>query len=359
MKLTKLYQYLQYKENNLLLLLHKELQKLDYTIYTGDSMKYIYARPKGNEIPVMLVAHVDTVHYNIPLEIFYDDKKKVMWSPDGLGADDRAGVFAIMELVKKYNVAVLFTTGEESGGKGARAFITDYKNNQGFKMLIQLDRRGTNDCVFYSNDAKDFQDYIVGAGFVKKSGSFSDISIIAPEWEVNSVNVSVGYYDEHTKAEHLYVEDLFDTINKIALLLNQEIPEFEYKEYCFMGYNNYNRAGYGSFNSYDGKYYDLTTRTYKEIDRTKDKDFIDRRSEFLVDCCICANIVDERDAVYTAWEDADTFICEDCFGSFDGFYCGECFDPVFPDELDNTQAIELQICDACFAENFLDQKLPK
>ena len=48
------------------------------------------------DIPIALVSHMDTV-YDTPVStLYYDQKKKVLWSPDGLGADDRAGIFAIM-----------------------------------------------------------------------------------------------------------------------------------------------------------------------------------------------------------------------------------------------------------------------
>ena len=57
---------------------------------------YIYA--EGN-IPVMLVAHLDTVHHSLPTHIFHDQKQNVIWSPQGIGADDRAGVWAILQLI--------------------------------------------------------------------------------------------------------------------------------------------------------------------------------------------------------------------------------------------------------------------
>ena len=51
------------------------------------------------DIPVALVAHLDTVFQKTPTEIYYDNKKNVMWSPQGLGADDRAGAFGIVQII--------------------------------------------------------------------------------------------------------------------------------------------------------------------------------------------------------------------------------------------------------------------
>ena len=76
--------------------------------------------------PVALVAHLDTVFKLPPQNIFYDREKNVMWSPEGLGADDRAGVFAIVEIIRNYedlNPTIILTTGEEKGCIGAEANV--------------------------------------------------------------------------------------------------------------------------------------------------------------------------------------------------------------------------------------------
>ena len=60
--------------------------------------KYIFAK---GEIPIMLVAHMDTVHLTPVKELFYDKEKDVLWSPEGVGGDDRCGVYAILSLIKR------------------------------------------------------------------------------------------------------------------------------------------------------------------------------------------------------------------------------------------------------------------
>ena len=74
--------------------LAKYLKKKYDTVHVTNS--YLYA--EGN-IPIALVAHMDTVFDKPPKEIYYDERKGVMWSPKGLGADDRAGVFAILKIL--------------------------------------------------------------------------------------------------------------------------------------------------------------------------------------------------------------------------------------------------------------------
>ena len=69
--------------------------KSKYTNITH-TKDYLYAE---GDIPIALVAHMDTVFTKLPTEIYYDRKKNVIWSPQGLGADDRAGVFAICQII--------------------------------------------------------------------------------------------------------------------------------------------------------------------------------------------------------------------------------------------------------------------
>ena len=90
----------------------------------------------------------------------------------------------------------------------------------GCKAIFQLDRRGSDDCVFYDCDNPDFTKYVESFGFKEAYGSFSDISIIAPAWGVAAANLSAGYYNEHQKIEILKVRELEKTIEKVKKILD-------------------------------------------------------------------------------------------------------------------------------------------
>lgn len=180
-----------------------------------------YIMAKGS-IPVALVAHADTVFTLPPEEFFFDEEKNVIWSPDGLGADDRAGIYAILHIMKLgYRPHIIITTDEESGCIGASKLVGAYHTFPwDLKFMIQLDRRGKNDCVFYDCDNPDFEKFIEGFGFVTAWGSLSDISVLAPVWGIAATNLSVGYKEEHSTKEHLYVSALLDTIEKTSHILD-------------------------------------------------------------------------------------------------------------------------------------------
>lgn len=181
-------------------------------------------------IPVLLVAHIDTVHSCKPQQIFHDKEVAVLWSPDGLGADDRAGVWAILQLLRRgHRPHILFTDGEEVGGIGADD-AADMLDAPDVKYIIQLDRRGAHDAVYYGCDSKDFEAYITKHGFSTASGSFSDISILCPAWGIAGVNLSVGYYNEHGSAEYLMLPELRSTVDAVSSLLDtaKEAPYFKF-----------------------------------------------------------------------------------------------------------------------------------
>lgn len=211
--------------------LHKTLAVYLQSKYSKVLVTKHYIVAIGN-IPIGLVAHMDTV-FPIPVkDLYYDSRKGVLWSPEGLGADDRAGIFAILQIIKSgLRPSVILTTDEEKGGVGASILSKIKCPIPDLRYLIQLDRRGTNDCVFYDCYNPVFTKYVEGFGFVERYGSFTDISFLCPEWGIAGVNLSVGYEDEHSSVETLHIAPLFDTINKVKkMLVETDIPYFIYDE---------------------------------------------------------------------------------------------------------------------------------
>jgi len=196
-------------------------------IYTND----LYIAAEGDN-PVCLIAHMDTVFSYPPKEFYYDQEKKVLWSPGGSGFDDRAGIYAIINIIETtdFRPSVLFLDKEEAGGIGARA-LTDRFMKCPFKkcnILIELDRANHNDAVFYDCDNEKFEQFIFKFGFKGDYGTFSDISVIAPIWKIAAVNLSIGYEDEHFGTERLHTDWCDETIKKVKKILGSKVPYFKY-----------------------------------------------------------------------------------------------------------------------------------
>lgn len=210
--------------------LRKSLVNVLKKHYTNVITTKEYVMAQG-ETPIALIAHLDTVFPYGKRKIYYDREAQVIWSPNGLGADDRAGVFAILLIIQHgFRPTVIFTTDEELGCLGADKLVLDYSEPPWpINYIIQLDRQGANDCVFYNCNNPEFEKYIEEFGFISDFGSFSDISAICPSWGVAGVNLSVGYINEHTLQETLHVKFWKRTIKQVEKMLKKEkIPTFDY-----------------------------------------------------------------------------------------------------------------------------------
>lgn len=197
---------------------------------------------------------MDTVHDLLPELIVYDSEKDTMWSPNGIGGDDRCGVYMILEIVRKYNCSVLFCEDEEIGGVGAKKFIeTDLAKElvTQFNYAIELDRKGNKDAVFYDCDNDDFEDFITKDFYDTAYGSFSDISVVAPFLKCAAVNLSCGYYNAHTKDEYVVLKEMDRSIEEVCNILERttEKDKFEYIE------SKYSRYYDGYYSSYYSRYY--------------------------------------------------------------------------------------------------------
>lgn len=191
--------------------------------------EYIFAE---GDIPIALVAHMDTVFKAPPEEIFFDPVKNVMWSPDALGADDRAGIFAIVQIIRSgLKPHVIFTTDEEIGGLGASKLAELDCPFSDLKYVIELDRKGSNDCVFYDCENPKFTEYVESFGFEYSFGSYTDICEFCPTWKIAGVNLSIGYRDEHSVSEVLFVGRMYSTIEKVKKMLADAVNLTEPFEY--------------------------------------------------------------------------------------------------------------------------------
>ena len=117
-------------QSQLLAFLPSELKKrgMNDIVATKD---YILCH---GDTPLLLVAHLDTVHRETVKEIY---KVGGAWSsPQGIGGDDRCGIYMILSLLEKlpFKPYVLFATDEEIGCVGTD---TSHGYGQGVERLSQ------------------------------------------------------------------------------------------------------------------------------------------------------------------------------------------------------------------------------
>lgn len=192
----------------------------------GNEDAYTIFMPKSDEMMPCIVSHADIVGKNEPIELKISDKG-VMTNPDGiLGADDRAGCYIIGEMMKaKVRARFIITENEECGGIGAGACAKEEPLEIIAPMtscFIELDRRGSNDCATYGVDNSALIQIFGEHGYNEAWGSYTDIVDLCEATNIAGVNLSVGYYNEHTKNESLNLKELDDTL-QFMLNLPEEL----------------------------------------------------------------------------------------------------------------------------------------
>lgn len=233
------------------------LPKEELAVFLVDALKSLgYSDIKFNEdpkegyifakgiIPVCLCAHMDKVpHYqniktinrtpilnakNVVIDVFLSSKQ-------GIGGDDRCGVYAITSMLKLgHRPSVLFCMGEEIGCCGSHKFCKDFPAEflSDVNAFIQIDRRGSNDCVRYSDQNHELTNAICDFDFSPAFGSCSDISVLMPHFGISGVNLSSGYYNEHNaKREYVSVKDVKILLKRLNKILQSNIfnKRYEYK----------------------------------------------------------------------------------------------------------------------------------
>lgn len=202
-----------------------------------------YLLVKG-EAPIMLVAHLDTVYQEEPKKICQSLDGNILKSPQGIGGDDRCGVYALVQCYARSPIKpwLLFTCDEEDHGIGASEFAADHAAGslptelEELKFLVEIDRKGSYDAVYYECNNSAFDAYIEGKGFAKDYGTFTDICKIAPALGVAAVNLSSGYHNAHSHDEpineQINISELNDVIESVLGIIadaaRPETPRYEY-----------------------------------------------------------------------------------------------------------------------------------
>lgn len=133
-----------------------------------------------------------------------------------LGADDGVGIWIMLSMLEaKIPGGYIFHTGEEQGGIGARAVLTDHKALlKNFDAAIAFDRPGDYEVITHQGGSEcaskkfavalceQLRKLGLGQFVPSERGVFTDTKVyrgVIPE----CTNIGVGYTNQHTKNEDL------------------------------------------------------------------------------------------------------------------------------------------------------------
>ncbi len=217
--------------------------KIPEAIFIGQNQeRFLYVRGKRKN-KVLLVAHADTIwdrhyeeHYSGNHELRFENGIISSGTNEcGIGADDRAGC-AIVWLLRDMGHSLLITDGEEYGKKGASWLESHKKDiadeiNSTHQFVIQFDRQNGQDFKCYIVGTDEFRSYVAEkTGYVEPDRTRStDICVLCKK--ITGVNLSIGFYNEHTNEEYLVIKEWEHTLNITRKWLSEpDLPRFSLYE---------------------------------------------------------------------------------------------------------------------------------
>jgi hypothetical protein len=205
-------------------------------------------------------SHTDTVNNKVGVNTLTVDKKGIMRVEGGgvLGADDGAGMYVMIRMILagKSGLYVFFAT-EEQGRVGSSKYVMP----EHIKKCVSFDRKGYDNLITHQMSEEGcsvaFADAFIAQFDLpyKKdpTGSFTD-SYTFFESVSECINLSVGYFDQHTKNESLDVVFLEKLVDACINMDWESLPTKRDPEvYRFTVDYNYGGTDWGSLPAL-GKY---------------------------------------------------------------------------------------------------------
>ena len=203
-----------------------------------------------------VISHTDTVHnidtINISEEMLPNAQREIKLSykayndqgkPTGIGGDDKCGVFACLTLLQElpYLKAAFFVS-EETGCHGSLKASEDFFSNVGYGIQFDAPENWmiTEKCfgqVLFDRETEFFEtcDKVLTEGMNQNDmrymvHPYTDVYALRGKFDFSCINISIVYYDYHTKNEYVVVEDVFNGIDMGRKMIENLGNKLHYKK---------------------------------------------------------------------------------------------------------------------------------
>lgn len=223
--------------------------------YTEDWYGNMYITKGLSETYPCVVAHLDQVQTK------HSDDFKAMESDgvifgfskknkrqEGLGADDKNGIWIAMQCLEKYDaIKVAFFVAEEIGCVGSSS--ADVSFFMDCRFIIEPDRKGSSDLItsIFTDICSDefinsipFDEY----GYKEQNGMLTDVAVLSESGVgLSCLNISCGYYNPHSDEEFTIIDDLLNCFNLICWII-ENCQDVYYHTPKVKSYSNRYYSGY-------------------------------------------------------------------------------------------------------------------
>lgn len=250
--------------------------------------KNMYITKGKSDLYPCVVAHLDQVQknhsrdfevieYNNTLIGFSSANKR----QEGLGADDKNGIFVALECLKIFdNIKVAFFHSEEIGCVGSSKAQLSFFDD--CRYVLQADRRDDCDLIttagYTELCSKKFADDILALdfGYKETNGMLSDVVELKDNGlKISCINASCGYYHPHTDYEVCDLSALENCLNLFISIIENLTERYEHEDiFGADSYYDYD-SWYSSkstaryFDTYDNAYEYFQALIYEGVNITK------------------------------------------------------------------------------------------
>lgn len=221
----------------------------------------------------ILSAHLDQVKTNGKAVHFSLDNQGHIrgynenFEQTSLGADDKNGIWIIMQAVKEYAINFIISCGEESGCIGIKELEQHGaldSIDDATQYCLVLDRRGNKDILsgggsgkYCSTLAQCLCNYLGNDDYAVTTGSLSDTATICQYCE--SVNMSVAYESPHQATEHTNwnrLQEIKDDVLKVLEdFQHYPTPPYKYTKQTSSITSYYSNKKWSEYDEDYSKYY--------------------------------------------------------------------------------------------------------
>lgn len=246
------------QEDRLIQKILDKVKNKELTI-TQDKIGNIYIK-KGqtnSQIYPCVVAHLDTVH-EIQEFVVYNESGKLFakledGTPYGIGGDDKAGVFACLQLLERIdNIKIALFVGEEFGCYGSRLCDKSFFEDVGY--VIQFDAPQHNwishksfGVTLFDKEGDFFKTIepilkkYMGEKLSLGNHPYTDVCAIKKKIPVSCINLSIGYYNMHTTYEYVDINICMSCVDmgeELIKTLGDKKYEFYETTPSYIGYDD-------------------------------------------------------------------------------------------------------------------------
>lgn len=218
-----------------------------------DAYGNLYAVKGVSETYPCIVAHLDQVQHAHSKDFKVIETRDIIFGYsgknhqfEGVGADDKNGIFIALEALRRYDcLKVVFFREEEVGCRGSSNCEPPFFED--CRFVLQCDRRGCSDLITSIGCIDLCSEAFIRAvnperwGYAETTGMMTDVEALKEHGlAVSAANISCGYYNPHTDEEITVKRDLEKCWRLVQHIIEDctEVYSHEVGENGYMGYDD-------------------------------------------------------------------------------------------------------------------------